>query len=204
MVEYRSRMQEIVRRTNAINKFTRAGGKGLPWIIVIEVIHLQLRHILELIATALLVVNEDAMRKSGNQNIGLWHALDILNAIEAVNGDFYPKPSKPGEKDEEGVIPLKDVGGDVLTKEKFTTLYKRCGAILHTRNPFAKKAGVRLESKQDCEKLLVEANRWQSRIVRLLTHHQFKLKDDESLYIAHTVGTDHVFQVVEFVKLPPQ
>lgn len=191
-------MQEIVYRTKAINHFRHISAQGLPWIIVVEVTYLQLRHILELIATALLVVNRDAVVESRNQNIESWHALETLNAIEAVNGDYYPKPSKQGERGEDGVIPLQDVRGDVLTKEKFITLYKRCGEILHTRNPFARKASIKLESKQDCEKLLREADQWQSRITRLLTHHQFKLKDDDTLYVAHTVGKNHVFHVTEF------
>ena len=55
LVEYARRMQEIVSRTMAIRAI-RAGAEGLPYKIVVEIIYLQLRHILELTATALLVV----------------------------------------------------------------------------------------------------------------------------------------------------
>ena len=47
--------------------------------------------------------------------------------------------------------------------------------------------------------LLLQAVRWESRIVRLLTYHTFKLKDDDTLYVAHTVGTPPVFHVNEFI-----
>ena len=60
--DYCERMQLIVRRTEAISRLRRTGA-GLPWIVVTEIVYLQLRHILELIATALLVVNEDAVAK---------------------------------------------------------------------------------------------------------------------------------------------
>lgn len=198
LVEYANRMQQIVRRTKASNHFLQVSAAGLPLIIAVEVTYLQLRHILELIATALLVVNKDAVSVLSDSRMRSWHALDILKAIEIVNDEFYPKPSKKGKEDKDGIIPLTEVKGDFLTKDKFITLYNRCGEVLHTRNPFAKKPSILLESSEDCARLLRQANQWQARIVRLLTHHEFRLKGDNTLYIAHTVGKDHVFHVAEF------
>ena len=201
LVEYANRMQEIVRRTKALAHFRRESATGLPWIIVVEVHYLQLRHILELIATALLIVNKAAVEESGSSDIQSWRALKILEAIEAVNPAFYPEPSKQGEKVEDGAWRLQPVKGEFLTREQFTTLYGMCGSVLHTRNPFAAKARIARASKKDCQKLLRQADRWQARIVRLLTHHDFSLKGDDTLYIAHTVGLDHEFHVVEFAPL---
>ena len=197
LVEYADRMQEIVTRTKAIGTI-RQGAEGLPYVIVVEVVYLQLRHILELIATALLVVNKDAVAELREPGMRSWHALDILRAIESVNQDFYPKATKDGEKDDQGVIPIVDKKGDLLTREKFTTLYNRCGGIAHTRNPFDKRTVRVPQTKEDCVKLLEQAIQWESRIVRLLTHHTFKLKDDDTLYVAHTVGSPPVFHVTEF------
>ena len=193
-------MQDIVRRTAAIEQIKNMGA-GVALIVVTEVVYLQLRHTLELLATALLAVNEQAIAQLGQPGVRSWHALDILEAIAKVNDDFYPVPTMNGPRDEHGVIPIIYKRGDFLTQEKFTTLYNQCGEILHTRNPFARKSTIRLESREDCEWRLRAADRWRSRIVRLLTHHRFKVKGDETLYIAHTVGPKRTFHITEFAPV---
>ena len=198
--EYARRMQDIVRRTAAINQI-RQIGTGVAWIVVTEVAYLQLRHTLELLATALLTVNKQAIAQLGEPGMRSWHALDILRAISEVNDEFYPVPTKDGPRDGARVIPIVERRGDFLTWEKFVTLYNACGEILHTRNPFARKPAVRFDTKEDCERLLRAADRWQSRIVRLLTHHQFKVKGDDTLYIAHTVGEERTFEVAVFAPV---
>jgi len=198
--EYGRRMQDIVRRTAAIHQIKR-GSAGVPWIVVTEIVYLQLRHILELLATALLTVNRGEVDEIDTQGVRSWHALDILRAIEQANPEFYPVPTKDGPRDEQGVIEIVDKKGDFLTQEKFVTLYNACGEILHTRNPFASRPAVRLDTKEACEQQLKAAGRWENRIVRLLTHHRFKVKDDETLYVAYTVGEQHVFHVTEFAPL---
>lgn len=196
--EYARRMQEIVRRTTAIDQIKRIGA-GVPWIVVTEIVYLQLRHILELIATALLSVNRGAVAGLGAPGARSWHALDILRAIEQANPEFYPVPTRDGPRDERGVIRIVDKTGDFLTQEKFITLYNSCGEILHTRNPFAGKQAMSLDTKEDCERKLRAAGRWENRIIRLLTHHRFKVKDDETLYVAYTAGELREFHVTEFV-----
>ena len=198
--EYARRMQDIVRRTAAINQMKQLGTR-VPWIVVTEVVYLQLRHILELLATALLTVNRSAVVGIGAEGVRSWHALDILQIIEQANPEFYPVPTKDGPRDGRGAIQIIDKKGDFLTREKFVTLYNACGEILHTRNPFANRPGVRLETVEDCKKQLKSAGRWENRIIRLLTHHRFKVKDDETLYIAHTVGEAAVFHVTEFAPV---
>ncbi len=190
-------MQEIVRRTATIHRI-KAVGSGVPWIVVTEIVYLQLRHILELLATALLTVNRGAVGEIGSEGVRSWHALDILRVIEQANPEFYPVPTKDGPRDEQGVIQIVDKKGDFLTQEKFVTLYNACGEILHTRNPFSSRPAVRLDTKEACQRQIKAAGRWENRIIRLLTHHRFKVKDDETLYIAHTVGEQHVFHVTEF------
>ncbi len=93
-----------------------------------------------------------------------------------------------------------DRQGDYLTIERFRTLYDVCGQIAHTGNPFASKPRIRLDTKEDCERLLRAADRWQSRIVRLLTRHAFAIQGSDSLYYAHTVGSPPVFQTVHFKR----
>ena len=197
MRDYNERMQEIVRRTEAISRLRRTG-TGLPWIVVTEIVYLQLRHILELIATALLVVNEEAVAKLNEPIRRSWHALDILDAILSVNQGFYPTPQYESPKDKYGVGSLVDRKGDYLTIERFRTLYDVCGQIAHTGNPFASKPTIRPRTRKDCERLLRAADKWQARIVRLLTKHVFAIQGSNSLYYAHTVGSPPVFQTVQF------
>ncbi len=108
-------MQDIVRRTAAINQI-RANSSGVPWIVVTEVVYLQLRHTLELPATAL--VNRHAVAQLREPGKRSWHALDILRAIEEVNDDFYPVPTNDGPRDEHGAIEIVGKTGDFLTREK--------------------------------------------------------------------------------------
>ena len=199
--EYARRMQEIVRRTAAIDQIKRVG-TGVPWIVITEVVYLQLRHTLELLATALLTVNKQAIAKLADPGMRSWHALDILRAIAEINDEFYPVPTKDGARDEFGAIEIIEKKGDFLTQEKFITLYDVCGQILHTRNPFARKPTLSVRTKQDCERQLKAGQRWQSRIARLLTHHRFKVAGDDTLYIAHTVGKELEFHVTEFSPIP--
>ena len=138
------------------------------------------------------------MGEIGAQGVRSWHALEILRVIEQANPEFYPVPTKDGPRDEQGVIQIVERKGDFLTREKFVTLYNACGEILHTRNPFARRPAVQLETQEDCARQLKAAGRWESRIIRLLTHHKFKVKDDETLYIAYTAGEERVFHVTEF------
>lgn len=196
--EYCRRMQDIVSRTEAIGSIRGIAAGELPLIVVAEVVYLQLRHILELMATALAIVNKSALRGKNHPNIGHWHAVRLLNAIGEVNRDYYPKPTKRLPKDESGVIPMREVKGGFLTQDMFKTLYRVCGQVLHTRNPFASKQGVQMKSAKDYRLLLNEAARWESRIKRLLTHHEFHLKDDPVMYVGLTVGEEHVFKVWEF------
>lgn len=182
--EYADRMQEIVHRTYAIDHILRDLGKLLPLIILVEITYLQLRHILELIATALLVVNENAVRKSGNPNIKSWHAVKLLRAIEAANSGFFPVPIREGEQGEDWKIMPPIERGNVLTYQTFVTLWDKCGALLHTNNPFATKTSLRPKSNKDCEKILREAEKWQLRIIGLLTQHIFLTEEDNCFYLA--------------------
>ena len=129
--------------------------------------------------------------------------MDILKGIRSVNPDFYPKATKAGERDRQGVITIEDKHADILTQEKFITLYNRCGTLTHTQNPFDRRRLGAPSTREDCLKLLDQAIRWESRIVQLLTHHTFRLRDDEILYVAHTVGEPPVFHVTEFAPISP-
>ena len=192
---YRERMQEIVYRLEVVDALIRGDRDLLYLPTTVESIYLQLRNILELIATASLVMNdaETAVLNSGGRK---WHAGDILDAVETVNPKyFYPKPTRLFEKDRPNAKvgvdgyrgELEDFRGDYLSRDKFATLYDVCSKAIHTPNLFDKKPYIKSDKK--CKQFLEQAGKWRNRILALLTHHQFQLAgDDDVLYVAHTIG----------------
>ena len=194
---YCERMQEIARRLDVVNAFLNGDRDALYHLPTVECIYLQFRYILELIATASLTVNEDAKDDLNEEGQRKWHAGDVLPAVEEVNPCFYyPQPVRPKKHYHPSVKhDLKVYKGDYLTKEKFITLYDVCGRVLHTPNPFDRKAYLK-----DCKKLLKDAEKWVNRITPLLYHHTFRLAgDDDRLYVGHMVKDK--FHVATFQKM---
>ena len=194
---YCERMQEIARRLDVVNAFLRGNKDALYLLPTVECIYLQFRYILELIATASLTVNEGAKDVLNEEGQRKWHAGDILAAVEEVNPHFYyPQPVRPKNYHHPGIKhDLKEYKGDYLTKEKFITLYDVCGKVLHTPNPFDRKAYMK-----NSKKLLKDAEKWVNRITPLLYHHTFRLAgDDDRLYVGHMVKDK--FRVATFQKM---
>lgn len=193
---YRDRMQEIARRVEVINAFLHGNRNALYLLPTVECIYLQLRNILELIATASLVVNEEAKVVLNEAGRRKWHAGDILKAVEEVNPNFYyPQPVRPKKSPIASVKSnLKNYKGDYLTRARFTTLYDLCSKVIHTP-PFDPKAYTK-----DCDVLLKDARRWVDRIQPLLYHHRFMLAgEDDRMYVGYM--TKDGFSVTTFVKM---
>ena len=205
---YLERMQEIVRRLEVVEALIN--GKSVLHYLppTIESIYLQFRHVLELIATASLSVNQQATEELIREGIRKWHAGDILNAIETVNPDYYyPYPLRliKGKSELEGIDwykgELKDFDGDYLTREKFATLYDKCSKILHTPNPFDRKAIKR--NLQTDKNHLLQATKWHKRIIELLKHHKFRPvgQPEIKFYLCYTHGPSNEFRITEFVRM---
>lgn len=206
---YLDRMQEIVSRLRVVEEilYGRTDIVYLP--ATVESVYLQFRHVLELIATASLSVNptaNDELRKEGRR---MWHAGDILKAVETVNKNYYyPQPVRLVERDSKGrkiggensIGEFKDFEGDYLDREKFNTLYSTCSRILHTPNPFYKKALIR-DAKIDRNQLK-QAAHWYGLIIALLTHHKFRpLGEPETkFFICYTTGPNAHFMITPFVR----
>ena len=190
---YADRMKDIVKRTEVIDAFLDRRISALYVPTTVESIYLQFRNILELIATASLIVNENARVALNEEGRRKWHAGDILDAVEEVNPDFfYPKPVRakksrlPGAK-----YGHRDFKGDCLTREKFTTLYDVCSKTIHTVNPFDSKAHTK-----NYDRLLEDAKKWRARIHSLLIHHEFRLVGDNNMYIVLVRDENHGDPVV--------
>ena len=84
---YCDRMQQIVYRLQFVNWLISNYGNSVNLPASVESIFLQLRLVLELIATASLIMNNDAVKDTDFRK--KWHAGEILKAVEKVNPQFY-------------------------------------------------------------------------------------------------------------------
>ena len=204
---YRDRMQEVVSRLDVVKTLLRGDANLIYPHATVESVYLQFRHVLELIATASLSVNQpanDELRKEGRKK---WHAGHILEAVEIVNPEYYyPQPIRLVAEDRGGfkagiddyLGEWKDFHGDYLNREKFTTLYNACSRFLHTSNPFDRRAVVR-DKKTDSNQMQ-QAKRWRKRIIELLAYHKFRPSGEPKtkLFVCHTVGPNAQFHIAEF------
>lgn len=190
---YADRMKDIVKRTEVIDAFLDRRISALYVATTVESIYLQFRNILELIATASLIVNENAIIVLNEEGRRKWHAGDILDAVEEVNPDFfYPKPVRAKKSHLPGIkYDHKDFKGDYLTRERFTTLYDVCSKTIHTVNPLDPKAHAK-----NYDRSLKDARIWRARIHSLLIHHEFRLAGDHNMYIVLVRDEKHGDPVV--------
>jgi hypothetical protein len=105
----------------------------------VELVFVQLRKILELIAFASLTANKEKYSAAHARFATHWNAKRMLADLEKVNSDFYPMPLGKPQLQADGIKHFPEVSGKFLTKDEFILLYDRCGEILHARNPFTDK-----------------------------------------------------------------
>ena len=96
--------------------------------------------------------------------------------MERINPNFYPQPFirkpsiQPGVKEEWAERP-----NDYLTKDDLIKLYGKCGAILHSGNPYGSQVDYGYyENKME---------HWSSRIMNLLNAHYISLVNDPQVYL---------------------
>jgi hypothetical protein len=132
-----------------------------------EASFLQLRKALELIAFASLAANRDAYAAAFPTFAEDWKAKRILEKIEKINPEFYPMALEAPQEIAPGRKHFLRPGSGFMTKDDFVALYQIASEVLHTRNPFTRKAPI-----IDIKYTVPE---WVARIQRLLTWHQVRL-----------------------------
>jgi hypothetical protein len=144
----------------------------------VEIVFLQMRKSLELIAFASLTANKDQYAAAHAKFSEHWRAKGVLQELEKVNPAFYPVPIEMPQL-QDGVKHCAPIMDGFLTKEDFELLYDKTSDIIHVGNPFSPrppKLHIKYSVKQ-----------WVSRIQRLL-----------ALHVTHLVdGTAWVVQVPE-------
>jgi hypothetical protein len=133
--KYLKLMWEVEKRLETLTSFNKQESDSLYLQCTIESEALQIRKILELIAYASLVAHKDAYQIVRKEISKDWHAERIINKIEGFNPTFYPVPVNGCDNKK-----WNKLKGGFLTKNQFLSLYDKCGAILHAKNPFSKIA----------------------------------------------------------------
>jgi hypothetical protein len=179
IIKYCNLMEEVKKRTSVIDIFLSGSSNALYKATTIESICLQFRKILELIAMGSLVANKKAFSQIYSDFSKCWNAEYIFKDIERINPEFYPSPiievpsTKPGLK-----MDWKDKEHtEYLTKQDFVKLYKKCGAIMHSGNPYGSQVDYGYYDKNIPD--------WRTKIISLLNTHKIHLLNDENIYLIH-------------------
>jgi hypothetical protein len=189
--KYLALMGEIKRRTAVIDAFSLGLTHAVYKATTIESIYLQYRKILELIALGSLVAQKDVFSTAYADFAKYWNAELLVKDMERLNPKFFPDPiiqqpsARPGVKMD--WLARKD---DFLTRDDLIKLYKKCGAIMHSGNPYGSQVDFGYYEKM--------VGHWRSRIVNLLNAHLIRLVGDPNLYLVQMGASDappthHVF-----------
>ena len=171
-------MEEIKKRADSIIDILNKKRTTSFHATNIEFMCLQIRKILELISLGSLVANHKEFEEQKVKYHKFWHAERILNDIEQLNPNFFPRPIIEKYSDDPKVAKqIVDKTDGFLTRKEFSKVYEKCGKIMHADNPFGSKVDYRYYEKQ--------INEWLTKIMHLLSSHIIKLKDDQNFYLIH-------------------
>ena len=148
---------------------------------------LQLRKILEQVAFASLAASRSHYSKLRPRIEKEWSAKRIIETLEKVHPDFYPRPALSRRTGPKNVHfePLKD---GFLTKEELVFLYDKCSEAIHDWNPFREGPRV-VQLKRPIDE-------WAVRIVRLLSYHYIRLLGEEDLLLVELSDDSGVARVL--------
>lgn len=175
--KYTACMDEIKKRIRVVEAILNNKLSTSYLITNVELICIQIRKILELIALSSLVANKEEYQKVKKYIERAWKAKDILKDLNTINPNYYPQP-----------IVLQCWNGDInnirtqpvqsgfLTREELLNIYSICGGFLHAQNPFA--------YKKQFESILKLVHSWLKKIKTLTNVHIVQLIDENTMFIA--------------------
>jgi hypothetical protein len=191
--KYQDNLFDIKMRTSIITTHLTGQSTTNYLITEVEFLCIQFRKILELIALSSMVANKEEYSKHHEKFAKHYNARLIIQDLERINPDFYPKPTIQIEREVDGkkIFDLQPLNEGYLTKDEFLEVYEKCGGMLHAENPFG--------HKRDIKKLHAEFPIWLNKIIKLLNHHNIMLVDGETMVIGLMHGAkDGQVQATEF------
>jgi hypothetical protein len=162
-------MQVIKVRSNFIVGFTD-NSRGLPVFHVAETFQLQVRLICETLAIACLVAHGDLEGARSNRLASAYRADFIMNALEKLHPEFFPRPTRQILRD--GVpVAIEDIKEGFLTKAELLKSYHVADDYLHAGDlkDFETSRPRNLDFKY--------IRNWLTKLSLLLGHHNIYLAD---------------------------
>jgi hypothetical protein len=181
-------MLEVKIRMDAVGKIvSRPSVDPIPVQLLYELCYLQLRMISELIAFACLVAHGDIPATKTGRLQQAYKADFIMNALEKLHPDFYPKATRQVLNAEGVVIAVELVPFGYLTKDEFLRLYNvECGNVLHRGNVMTAKGKIN-PSAISYEKI----QEWLRKLTTLLTHHDIAISTHPEYTIRFLMHASH-------------
>lgn len=193
---YQNCLLEIKNRTSVISDHLNGIYTEKYLITEVEFLCLQFRKILEKIALASMVANNDIYSQQYKKFAQHYHAERILNDLEKINPNFYPIPTKQVkvQNNEKIQFDLQPITEGFLTKDEFIKIYEKCGGMLHAENPYG--------NKKEVEAVRNDFPTWLQKIIVLLNHHHITLVDGKTIIVGLMQGADNGLpQVTLFEKI---
>lgn len=174
-VKYCGCMEELKQRLEVVKTVTQGGLSLGGNYFDYELVSIHLRKSLELIAFGTLTANKVLYSEAHRKFRRHWNAKRLLENLERINADFYPRPIFLASSEQGGVRHFESVQRGFLTKEDFVFLYDRCGETLHARNPFADQhRSIQFQRR---------VGEWVGRIERLLRLHLMQIAGREEIWV---------------------
>jgi hypothetical protein len=168
--KYCNCMVQIRQRTGLVQSLLNRTITTGEEVFDIELIFIQFRKVLELIAFSSLTANKDKYSAAHANFAVHWKAKSMLQAVAKLNPSFYPVPLGPPELLPNRTKRFTPLAEGFLTKDDFEFLYDKSSEVLHARNPFATKDPV--------IQIRYSAAHWIVRIQTLLAFHNVELVDE--------------------------
>jgi len=172
--KYCTQMEEVKKRIDIVSQIDNGKRFTNDELFDYEIVSIHFRKILELIAFSTMIANIEIYKSTHKNFSNHWKAKTMLDSLEKLHPDFYPKPikleSQNGRKKHFDVIK-----SGYLTKEDFIFLYDRCSDVLHAWNPFTEK-----ERHVDFKYTVAD---WISRIQNLLKLHLIRFIDRDEIWM---------------------
>lgn len=187
---YCSCMEDVKSRLDVVRSVVEGRLSTGQELFDYEVVSVQLRKALELIAFASMTANKELYAKEHAKFANHWRVKTMLESLRKLHPGFYPQPIKLDHIKDNGAKHFEHVKDGYLTREDFVTLYDLCSECIHTWNPFTEK-----ERHIDFKLSVVE---WVSRIECLLRLHLMQFVDREEIWIVEMAnandGKVHAFK----------
>ena len=184
IAQYAEIMKELKLRTKVISALSSGQAHAVFTPSTIESVGLQFRKCFELIAFASLAANQMEYSAAYSNFSKHWEAAKLVKNLKRINPNFYPKPVKEAPTTQFGVTnALVAREGDFLTEAELIEAHGRCGGLMHSANPFAKKF--------DYDSYIPIFQTWYTKMVNLLNNHEVRLLNDKGFYLVHMQEHGH-------------